>query len=746
MSAMRIRLSSLAFVLVTCAASSFGATAAQDTPKTDKPKRSVNPDLLLEGEPEVFQSLAERSNDLRLNKELLDLFTEARSLEERHLLREALRTLERARAKAPDQPAILRRIVRLNFATGNPDKALQIGKTLLKAEPNDSSTLALLVALLIERRNDATGAETLLQDVLANPKLEPRSIARWLAHRSLGEIYFELLNQPEKAADQFEALIAGLDGVPAGSLSEIDQRRLLDENPADAYLRFGQALLQAKRYEGALRAFQHGLSYDQSHALLPYKVAEAQFRMGKQTEALATLERYLDRKPQGREPYELLGEILTSLGRGAEFKERLQKAADADPENLHVQFALVELLRALGQKDEAEVRLRTLISSRADPQVYSVLTAALIKDRKPRELLYLFKQASTRSGAIDAVVPHIDSLAADEPLSRDVLTQAIDLARAEPTVLTREMRAALAVLADKIHWYEPLVPLDRIALAEAKTTENYDILYFDQMRAGQFSDAAQALTARFAERPDERNAPRVKELARASFLAGNYEESLDAAREAVRLDGTDFEAQVFVPMILSRLSKNAEAFAEFEEILKRFPNNDQAEREVLARRSALHVELGDITKGEADLETLLAKEPDDPGINNDLGYLYADQNKNLERAEQMIRKAIDEDPLNSSFLDSLGWVLYRRGKFTDALVPLEQAALDPSVQSTIFDHLGDVYFQLQRYDDANKAWTKAVQIATKASPPDKRLDPLRRKLEELDALRSSGLPSRPSDP
>ena len=49
-------------------------------------------------------------------------------------------------------------------------------------------------------------------------------------------------------------------------------------------------------------------------------------------------------------------------------------------------------------------------------------------------------------------------------------------------------------------------------------------------------------------------------------------------------------------------------------------------------------------KGEAELEALLQRNPDEPGPNNDLGYLYAEQGKNLEKAESMIRKALQEEP------------------------------------------------------------------------------------------------------
>src|SRR5206468_9699969 len=69
---------------------------------------------------------------------------------------------------------------------------------------------------------------------------------------------------------------------------------------------------------------------------------------------------------------------------------------------------------------------------------------------------------------------------------------------------------------------------------------------------------------------------------------------------------------------------------------------------ILARStlSTIYTNMGDFARGEAELELLFAREPDDATVNNDLGYLYADQGKNLDRAETMIRKAIGKEPDN----------------------------------------------------------------------------------------------------
>ena len=104
-----------------------------------------------------------------------------------------------------------------------------------------------------------------------------------------------------------------------------------------------------------------------------------------------------------------------------------------------------------------------------------------------------------------------------------------------------------------------------------------------------------------------------------------------------------------------------------------------------SRLSVIYVNMGNYRKGEAELELLLQRNPDEAQPNNDLGYLYAEQGKNLEKAESMIRKAVAEEPENSAYLDSLGWVLFKRGKLDEARAQLEKAVEQPNTDATIFE-------------------------------------------------------------
>ena len=126
------------------------------------------------------------------------------------------------------------------------------------------------------------------------------------------------------------------------------------------------------------------------------------------------------------------------------------------------------------------------------------------------------------------------------------------------------------------------------------------------------------------------------------------------------------------------------------------------------------------------LQQLLAKKPDDPTYNNDLGYIWADNGMKLDEAEKMIRKALeldrmrrqadpkldpDNDRDNGAYLDSLGWVLLKKGNFKEAKKILLEATEDKATQHIeIFDHLGDAYMALGEKSEALAAWRKGLEF------------------------------------
>ena len=130
-----------------------------------------------------------------------------------------------------------------------------------------------------------------------------------------------------------------------------------------------------------------------------------------------------------------------------------------------------------------------------------------------------------------------------------------------------------------------------------------------------------------------------------------------------------------------------------------------------------------LEKAEAELRAILDIDPEHAPACNDLGFHLADQGRNLAEAERLIRTAIAADkldrkkagfaePENAAYLDSLGWVLFRKGKLPEARAELERAAAlyEGATDPVVWDHLGDVLFRLGEKAKAKTAWEKAEKV------------------------------------
>ena len=125
--------------------------------------------------------------------------------------------------------------------------------------------------------------------------------------------------------------------------------------------------------------------------------------------------------------------------------------------------------------------------------------------------------------------------------------------------------------------------------------------------------------------------------------------------------------------------------------------------------SNIDVNLHRLSEAEEWLEQVLDEFPEDTGAMNDLGYLWADENKHLERSLAMIKQAIASEPKNMAYLDSLGWVYYRLGRYPEAITELKAAASVEKPDSLIFDHLGDALDKNGDRQAAIAAWKQAAE-------------------------------------
>ncbi|HWE03474.1 MAG TPA: tetratricopeptide repeat protein [Tepidisphaeraceae bacterium] len=135
--------------------------------------------------------------------------------------------------------------------------------------------------------------------------------------------------------------------------------------------------------------------------------------------------------------------------------------------------------------------------------------------------------------------------------------------------------------------------------------------------------------------------------------------------------------------------------------------------ELLYAVSALYAKIGNRQSSEITLEEALKLDPKFPGAANDLGYLWTEDGRKLAEAQTLIEQAVAAEPHNVSFLDSMGWVLYKQGNFVEARKYLDRAIGTTNSARTksdpaLLDHRGDTLYRIGAKDAAAADWEGAA--------------------------------------
>jgi Flp pilus assembly protein TadD len=118
--------------------------------------------------------------------------------------------------------------------------------------------------------------------------------------------------------------------------------------------------------------------------------------------------------------------------------------------------------------------------------------------------------------------------------------------------------------------------------------------------------------------------------------------------------------------------------------------------------------MGNWREAEMDLQRARRLSNDEPHVLNYLGYSWIDQGIHLDEGLKIIRQAVSKSPKNGSFVDSLGWALFKLGRYDEALDVLQKAGELEPVDPVVTDHLGDTLWRLGRQFEARYQWRKAL--------------------------------------
>ncbi|MEX2615149.1 MAG: tetratricopeptide repeat protein [Alphaproteobacteria bacterium] len=191
---------------------------------------------------------------------------------------------------------------------------------------------------------------------------------------------------------------------------------------------------------------------------------------------------------------------------------------------------------------------------------------------------------------------------------------------------------------------------------------------------------------------------------------------------AERMERTD--ALIRLGGILRSKERYAEAVGAYDRAAARFTEADSGDWFFYYNRG-IALERSDLwPRAEKDFLKALELQPDQPYVMNYLGYSWAEKGMHMDRARALIEKAVELRRNDGFIVDSLGWVLYRLGDYTEAVRQLERAVrLRPS-DPVINDHLGDAYWRVGRKLEARFQWQHALDL----NPEESEIKKIQRKL------------------
>jgi tetratricopeptide (TPR) repeat protein len=623
------------------------------------------------------------------------------------------------------------------------------------------------LAAVMARGDSLAESVKLLEEAQANGTLDSGSVTYLLVHRDLG-LYLHMSQRHEEAAESYQIVFEALLAEREPPLTDEQRGEILGGEPGTTYDEFGKTFLEAKLPDLAVRAFDEAARHREGRpGIHSFNLALVFRESGKPEEALSELQKYFDAQLQnkGRDAYQLLKDLLSDLQRSEELIPRLEALQQVDPRNAFLAYFLAQEYVAAGSLEKGEQLYTATLGTSNDPRGLVGLLPVYRQQRNGRKLVEMlgkiYPQMPEPESEDDLqklppdvreLVEHyqseLEALAADVEALDSMMQAGRDMEEAEPAEIDLPQAYMLGKVAveskrteDVVHFYKLT-----ISMLNNPTLDVYRELGEYLIDQKQYTQSAEV----FREAADH---PAFAE-ARWIFLYfltyplefdGKTDEALAVIAEARGSQPDNPQLHFQEAWIHYHAQQWDKAEALFKEVIDQYksdPDNEKLVRNSQFSLSNVYVQRGDKAQGEKVLEDVLKEAPDDPQANNDLGYLWADDGRNLEQAKTMIEKALAAEPENPAYLDSMGWVLYRLEQYAEARTHLEKAiAQENGEDSTIYDHYGDVLEKLGEQEAAVQAWTKALELEQdKPRPDEELLQKLRERVPQAAAAAEGAAP------
>lgn len=590
------------------------------------------------------------------------------------------------------------------------NKAIDNYRLALKADPSATFISEELSDLYIQSgrlREAMSEAEDVLRQ---NPNdLNARRVLARIYARLIGDAQANRVNEEmlKKAIEQYSKIT------------------LDDPKDSDSWLMLGRLYKIGQNSVDAEKAYKKVLDLDPNSEDALTGLAMVYSDLGDNKNAADVLKRLADKNPSGRSLAALAStyEQMREYGLAA---EALKKAIELSPASAgELKHSLAQDLMLADRLDESLALYQQLVAE--DPKdVQSQLRISQIY-RQKRDFAKA-REASDKARALD-------------PNSIEIRYNEVNLLEGEGRTADAiaAMKDILATTAKKI--YNPAERGNRAALLER--------LGFMYRSNEQFGPAVETFR-QLAEVDPDLGARASAQIIETYRVAHDYKRAEQEAAAAVAKYPTDRMLRTVQASLFADLGRTDAAVAEINKALaekkdretyltlaqvyekaKRYQDMARAidEAEQLSQskdeketvyflRGAMYEKLKQYDKAEQEFRRVLEMNPDNASAMNYLGYMFADRNERLPEALQLIQGALDREPGNGAYLDSLGWVFFRMGKLDEAEQNLKLALEKISKDPTIHDHLGDVYARQGKLKEAVGQWEMSLKAYESAPPSE----------------------------
>ncbi|MGD0987536.1 MAG: tetratricopeptide repeat protein [Candidatus Sulfotelmatobacter sp.] len=587
-------------------------------------------------------------------------------------------------------------LAELYVKTGRIRDAVLQAQDIIKRDPNNLEAHKLLGRIYLRSLGDMPGGGNGSENVLKLAieqyeqiiKIEPDNVDD---HLLLGRLY-RLDNDSQKAEAELKTAVK-LDPNSEEAITTLamlytdegDTARALQVlsavpdagRSAKLYAALGATYEQRKDYKGAIDAYKHAIELDRDNLDAIRGLAENLLNDGQIDKALEQYRVIADANPEDAQTYLRISEIYRRQGKYDDALDSLKKAQAMVPDALEVPYNIAVVYEAQGRYDDAVKILQDLLK----------------KTEKPDNG---YSQADRNN--------------------RGIFIERLGM------VYRDEENYPAAVEA-----FRKMIPLGD---DNAKT--GYQDVIDTYREAKEWPQATAAAKEALQKMPDDRELRMVLDAQLAD--TGDPDKPLADVRSLLKGKSEDRDVYVRLAIMYTRLKRYSDA----EEALNKaeqLSTKPEDKEYVYFLRGDTYEHEKRYDAAEAEFKKVLAGNPQSAVTLNYLGYMNADRGVQLEESLNQIKQAVNIDPTNGAYLDSLGWAYFKLGKYDLAEENLNKASLRMGSDPTVQDHLGDLFQKTGRLKLAAAHWERAVEEWNKTVPAEIDNDLLMAAQKKLDAAK-----------